>query len=329
VKILNIRVKTLANLFGSIWIGCIVSFFGLAFVLRSQNVAYATNQGPAGLAIIITGVLSFALAFVLYFLHFVNSDSRQVKKKAKKKKSDNFANVKHGALVSSVVGLSIIGILLLVALLAKGTSIISGSSTEQASTPPIEATSAPVIESPTPTTAPVYVDPDPIVNCGPGQNSGQYVKDKQSNCKNYVDCGFSNNVWTLMLSSECDKKHADANPPCTISFYGEPAKTFNISPEACKQYQQEQANWNNRNTNIVQPVQQTQQPVIDYAAQNQRNIELQAQCMKDVAVYCQQQQSEINGRRDLGDSGIVRLKENLNAQCSQQRSNCQATYPTN
>lgn len=51
---------------------------------------------------------------------------------------------------------------------------------------------------------------DPIINCGPGDTSKQYVKDKSSNCKNYVDCGLNNNtVWTLMLKTECDKKHAE------------------------------------------------------------------------------------------------------------------------
>lgn len=53
-------------------------------------------------------------------------------------------------------------------------------------------------------------NPDPIVNCGPGRTSGQYVKDKQSRCKDYVDCGLNGNtVWTMMLKSECDKKHAE------------------------------------------------------------------------------------------------------------------------
>lgn len=70
---------------------------------------------------------------------------------------------------------------------------------------------------PTATTKP-YVNPDPIVNCGPGVNSKQYIKDKQSNCKNYVDCGLNNNTtWTLILKTECDKKHAEANQNTTTN----------------------------------------------------------------------------------------------------------------
>src|SRR3989344_5960102 len=49
------------------------------------------------------------------------------------------------------------------------------------------------------------IDPDPIVNCGPGENSGQYVEDRRSNCKNYTDCGLNNNtVWIMMLKADCD-----------------------------------------------------------------------------------------------------------------------------
>ncbi len=50
---------------------------------------------------------------------------------------------------------------------------------------------------------------NPIVSCGPGVHSGQYIKDKQSVCKNYVDCGLNNNTtWTLMLNDTCNKKHS-------------------------------------------------------------------------------------------------------------------------
>ena len=60
------------------------------------------------------------------------------------------------------------------------------------------------------------IDPDPIVNCGPGENSGQYVEDRSSNCKNYTDCGLNNNtVWIMMLKADCDIKHVEQNnqPP--------------------------------------------------------------------------------------------------------------------
>jgi len=79
-----------------------------------------------------------------------------------------------------------------------------------------------------------YVDPDPIINCGPGQNSKQYVKDRSSNCKNYVDCGLSGNtVWTLMLNTECNKKHAEENQQLqqVINYYTPPpTNTGNYTP---------------------------------------------------------------------------------------------------
>ncbi len=58
-------------------------------------------------------------------------------------------------------------------------------------------------------------DSDPIVSCGPGVHSGQYISDRQSNCKNYVDCGLydekGNTTWTLMLNDVCNKKHNEKN----------------------------------------------------------------------------------------------------------------------
>lgn len=108
----------------------------------------------------------------------------------------------------------------------------------------------------------IVVNNDPIVNCGPGQTSKQYVKDKASNCKKYVDCGLNNNtVYTMMLKTECDKKHAEANqnntnsynpangyikatpmpsyPPCTIHWpFNNSSQTYYyLSPEQCKKAQ--------------------------------------------------------------------------------------------
>ena len=94
----------------------------------------------------------------------------------------------------------------------KENSLFSNSS-PSSETLNINTSNTPPISSPylspnlkTPTKA--YVDPDPIVNCGPGQNSKQYIKDKQSNCINYVDCGFLNGTWALMLKNECNKKQS-------------------------------------------------------------------------------------------------------------------------
>lgn len=335
MKIFNIRVKKLANLFGIIWLGSLVAFFGLGYVgSQPENILGTDLLRTLFITIILTGVFSFALAVVFYFLHFVNKEQKQVKKNRKKKNND-FANIKHRALVSSVVGLSIIGILLLVALLAKGTGIISGASMEQTPTPSIEAIDTPVVESPTPiyvppTAAPtIYVDPDPIVNCGPGQNSGQYVKDRRSNCINYVDCGFANNVWTLMLKSECDEKHAEANPSCTIYYpslgY---SKTYNMSPEDCKYYQGLASNEaNTGNANVIPPP--IQQPTIDYAAQNQANIQLQSQCKADSANYYQQQEAAVRSNRTLGDSSKQIDLNNLSNQANQAAQACESKYPTN
>lgn len=202
MKILNIRVKKLAHLFGIAWIGSIIVFFGLIFIFQSEGGTYNQPVAQLFIATLIFGVLSFALAVIFYFLHFVNKEQKQVKKNRKKKNND-FVNIKHRALVSSVVGLSIIGILLLVALFAKTTSIISGSSMEQAPTSSIEATNTPVLEFPIPTSAPVYVDSDPIISCESSHPKclGSTLKLPRSQCSNIYCCGIDNN-WSLYPSEE-------------------------------------------------------------------------------------------------------------------------------
>lgn len=104
-----------------------------------------------------------------------------------------------------------------------------------------------------------YVETDPIVNCGPGVNSKQYIRDRTSNCKNYVDCGLNNNtVWVLMLKSECDKKHVNSQitvnnngatySPCTVCWKYAGCLTYTtFSPEECARRQNEA----NLNTSIA------------------------------------------------------------------------------
>ena len=101
----------------------------------------------------------------------------------------------------------------LMAFIFVGTEVYKSSNVKNTNTTPLNQTESKSlnISSPNVSPSPKAVS-DPIVNCGPGVNSGQYVKDKQSVCKNYVDCGLNGNtVWTMMLKSECDKKQAEAN----------------------------------------------------------------------------------------------------------------------
>ncbi|MFC1625241.1 hypothetical protein ACFL15_02620 [Patescibacteria group bacterium] len=125
--------------------------------------------------------------------------------------------------------------------LAFNYSPLSKENKTSSPTPTVTPTSKP---TKTPISVPkVTSNPDPIVDCGPGVNSGQYVKDKASNCKNYVDCGLNNNtVWTMMLKSECEQKQANENNgksnstiKCELS-YG----TYYLSEELCNQYKANQ-----------------------------------------------------------------------------------------
>jgi flagellar basal body-associated protein FliL len=214
VKIFNIRVKKLAHLFGIIWIFSVISSLGILFAaLPSKAAMHSDLIGDTFIAIVIVGVLSFALAVISYFLHFVNKEQKQAKKN-KKKKNNDFANVKHKILVSSVVGLSIIGILMLVALLAKSTGIISGSSMEQTPTPPIEATSTPEVKSPTPTSIPVYVDPDPIITCtSSNQNCvGESISVRRSACPSITCCQIGDKWSVYATIDSCRQAQAVQQP---------------------------------------------------------------------------------------------------------------------
>lgn len=81
---------------------------------------------------------------------------------------------------------------------------------------PLPTKTATPTPKPTPHKVTTYIDPDPIVNCGPGVISKQYVKVKSSQCKNYVDCGLNNNTtYNLILKTECDRLHAEENARVT------------------------------------------------------------------------------------------------------------------
>ncbi len=145
-----------------------------------------------------------------------------------------------------LMGCIIILLIIIMYLFGKSQSFILGTNQVQRLTPTIALpTETPMPKSPTPNSA--NVDPDPVVNCGPGVNSKQYVKDRASNCKNYVDCGLSGNtVYTLMLNTECEKKHAEENskknannyPPCTVNWKYSGTTTYNnLTIRQCEYYQ--------------------------------------------------------------------------------------------
>lgn len=110
-----------------------------------------------------------------------------------------------------LIGCIILLLLTVMYFFGKSQSLFLGSTQIQEPIPTVAIptpTKTPLLESPTPIST--YIDPDPIVNCGPGVNSKQYVKDRQSNCKNYIDCGLNGNtVYTMMLKTECDKKQVE------------------------------------------------------------------------------------------------------------------------
>lgn len=67
----------------------------------------------------------------------------------------------------------------------------------------IQVISSQTTPEPTPTPTPFVVDTDPVVQCGPGINSKQYVTVRRSECFAYVDCEL-NGSWNLIPKTKCD-----------------------------------------------------------------------------------------------------------------------------
>ena len=123
---------------------------------------------------------------------------------------------------------------------------------------------------------------DPIVNCGPGSTSKQYVKDRSSNCPNYVDCGLNNNsVYTMMLKTECAKKHAEENsakqPSRTasnlVTCVGSGGKVYKLPPEYCDRVVQLRLLVEQSKISTQQSIDNLKRIVEDGQAANQRMLD--------------------------------------------------------
>ncbi len=197
--------------------------------------------------------------------------------------------------------------------------------------------------SPTPTITPlkksksVIANSDSIIDCGPGVNSKQYVKDKSSECKNYIDCGLYDStnkvIWTLMLKSECDKKQSEAKnkinsnptniysptiyPPCVVYYpvlgY---SSTYYTSPETCKAWQ-DAAKLGNATPTQSPLTEEQAKAIID---EHNRQVGLCRKAAIDTYGDARQIQSNCNSL--YGDSSAteacinIKVKSLLNAQAS-------------
>lgn len=183
---------------------------------------------------------------------------------------------------------------------------------------------------PTPTITP-YIDPDPIVNCESSYPNckGSTIKARRSQCSKITCCGFNDGKWIVYeTTAKCNEAQKSVEPKlvsCVLS-YG----TFNLTESKCSEYKAKDGYAPSTYTYpTLIPVTTTQpQPVVDYAAQNQKNIELRADCLGGVATYQRSQQAIINARRDLGLSSKVNLTNSLTSQCDQMRRDCESKYPT-
>lgn len=189
-------------------------------------------------------------------------------------------------------------------------------------------------ETPT-TTTKTLINADPIISCTSSHQNciGQSINLKRSECASITCCQIGD-TWKIYPSSEKCKEDQEnykkeKYPPCNL--YG---KTYNLTPEECASQQQYEA-WLKSLGDSAQPLPnapQQQEPTIDYSAQNQRNIELRSQCLKDVSVYCQQAETDVRRQcraLNLGDSSCQSKINSIIGQCNQLRSDCESKYPVN
>lgn len=194
-----------AHTFTLLWVLCIAIFFGILIYFKPTNGIYTESESLLLASVLISGVITFSLAILFYIIYFFR---RKKPSESDHKKS----NLGKRIFKSPFTYVSFLFVVILFLFSSKIETLNESINELQSN-----ATNKSIREilqsiTPIPTTqiTQKYNNPDPIVNCGPGEHSRQYVKDNSSNCKNYVDCGLSNDtVWTMMIKSECDKKHAE------------------------------------------------------------------------------------------------------------------------
>lgn len=66
-----LKVKNLAHLSAAIWLGCLAAFFGFVFLVLPKNGIATSSQGIFLIALILTGIIAFLAALVLYGTHIL------------------------------------------------------------------------------------------------------------------------------------------------------------------------------------------------------------------------------------------------------------------
>lgn len=64
-------VKNLAHLCAAIWLVCVVAFFGYCFIVLPKTGSYSQSQGTFLISLILTGIIAFLAALMLYSTHIL------------------------------------------------------------------------------------------------------------------------------------------------------------------------------------------------------------------------------------------------------------------
>lgn len=102
----------------------------------------------------------------------------------------------------------------------------------------------------TPKTPPATLgtNTNPIVSCGPGINSKQYVNVvRRSECENYTDCQLKDGSWEFIRKTECDsiQRGVDSNPVVSnpkVDCTGPDGKHLQITQQECDNFNNAWAN---------------------------------------------------------------------------------------
>lgn len=313
LKIINI-----AHILGLIWIISIVIFLGLSFYARPASGIYTDSQTVLFVTIAITGVLAFLGASLFYIVHILFfRKKKRVKTRGKAKKGFNPLFV--------AVPLIILGFAGVVAVQGAYNLEKADEHFEAGQSISPKETDA---QSPGTSEATKYVDADPVISCTSShpQCEGQSIQVKQSACSNIYCCQVGDK-WNVYPSEDaCNAARGSQSNLVQCYVYGQ---TLSLTPEDCVYYQKSDAVLRpiDDYTGIINTPQPTHSQSGDYAAQNQKNIELRSQCQGNVASYYQQQQTNILSRKDLGESSKQNLLNSNKNQWEQAAKDCEAQYP--
>ncbi len=224
--------KKLGHISGFVWAASIAFFFGFAYISIPESGRYSNFQNITLTVILLTGVLSFLLAIGFYFIYFL-------RKELKDNKNRKHNNIR---VFTNPFFYMVLGLFFFICLVSVSGLFLLNNVYWKAQVASITPTPDIVVPSTQPATS--YIESDPVISCQ-NSNCGE-IKIKKSLCSDtvgYVCCQIGS-AWTWYASrDQCasDQKTQTPNAKSNLVQCHVYGQTFNLTPEKCHYYQQEES----------------------------------------------------------------------------------------